>query len=185
MFVNACVVGIVSVGLVWTVQHRMQIVDFLVGDFIDSDTTAELALTSQSVAHEPAAVLNRRTGEYPVTGPEDLVGTWVTKNTRTFQGTKAYPGAVFRFEKSGAAKLLTHAGRRDGQPLSKVEAQGLQVHFQKVYEIKRGAVVIYADGSDLVFFAGRKDEALVLTQIDIATGDPTVERVLLPAKYVN
>ncbi|MDA0813523.1 MAG: FHA domain-containing protein [Verrucomicrobia bacterium] len=169
--------------IAWDSQNGKVIYGFLSSS--SNSRQPALALNDQ-LDVQPAVASESRRKDFPVSENKELAGTWVATETIYPSGRKpksggVYTGAALRFESWGGLKMLTVPGRKDGQRLSDVEAQGLQVHFQASYEIlSPGLVLLHTEDGDVLCSAQRKSDGLALALLAPETREPVVKMYCLP-----
>ncbi|MEZ5325399.1 MAG: FHA domain-containing protein [Verrucomicrobiales bacterium] len=171
-----------TAAVVWDTQNGKIIYGLLSGY---SSQQPALVLNDHLDVQPAVASANLRT-DYLVTENKELAGTWISTET-LYKGAGSpesqgiYPGSAFRFETWGGLKMLTVPGRQDGQPLSDVEAVGLQVHFQASYEIlSPGMLLLHTEGGDLMCSAQRKSDGLALAILAADSQEPVAHFYCLP-----
>ena len=174
--------------IVWDSQHGKIIYELLTSYSNSRQPALEL---NDRLEVQPAVASESRRTDFPVSENKELAGTWIAVETLYPSGRKprsggVYTGAALRFESWGGLKMLTVPGRQDGQPLSNVEALGLQVHFQASYEIlSPGLVLLHTEDGDVLCSAQRKSDGLALALLAPETREPLVKMYCLPNEQLQ
>ena len=179
---------ILVVGTVWASQNQ----HLFEGLFTLYSKTEQPALAvSGADSNDLAYASQKPRDNFPVAENADLTGTWVAVETidhtaSSKENRLIHPGAAFRFEEWGGLKMLAGPGRKDGQPLSDVEALGLHVHFQSTFEIIDTGLAVFRTGDgELLFSADRENGGLALALLAPESHDPLVELFCLPNKKLR
>lgn len=163
-----------------TILYDSQNEQFLYG-FISkyTESTRPSLMQNDNVISQPAvASLKHLPSEYPVSENKHLSGIWIAVETVQIAPVgpdqqRFHPGSAFEFGPSGILKTMTGPGRKDGQPLSDVEALGLHVHFQASYEILgAGLVLCHTENGEILLSAHREREGLALSLLEPNTHEP-------------
>lgn len=178
-------VAILIAGAVWAIQNRQLLQGMLASDHQKTEEPAPLSIDEDPA--EPPKVIEEPKADLPAL---ELAALWVTMetvaSTNGRKNLRAHPGTVFRFENWGGVKMLAGPGRKDGQPLSRLETIALQADFRTSYEMnKNGLVIISTEEGNLIFSAARKGEGLALSLLAPDSLEPLVERYCLPSVVVE